>query len=243
MSVFPLIGCSEDDGGGGGTAGSGGTAGTGGTAGDGGSGGMETASVRFFIQTYEPGEPREGLGGVEICVTGTSNCEVTTATGNATLEMPVDEEVSYTMEKEGYASYLDSAVIPATGLDIAVGMATVQRLEDMHALVMSPYPPEGTGLAFVDTATAVEGVTFELLDVTGKAFYRDENESWSTELTATTSGGGGGFVEVSPGVVQIEFGGTGENCTLFRGWPGDSANRVKIPVEEGYLSRAILTCP
>jgi len=239
LGLVPLVGCSDTNGDGG----SGGTAGTGGTAGNGGTGGADTASVVFFIREFVPGVPAEPLEGVEICETGATNCVTTNATGNATLELPVDQEVSYTLEKEGYASYLDSDIISATPGDVAVGMVTVQRLADMYALVMSPYPMEGTGSIFIDTTEPLAGATFELLDTTGKTFYRDEDLNWSLDLTATTSGSGGGFVEVSPGVFQVGIGGTAGSCELFRGWPGDVEGNIKVPVREGYLSRAILVCP
>ncbi|RLB36967.1 MAG: hypothetical protein DRH30_14045 [Deltaproteobacteria bacterium] len=207
-----------------------------------GTGGVDTASVTFFVQPFVPGGGIEPLEGVEICETDTTNCVMTDANGNAVLELPVDQEVSYTLEKEGYASYLDSAIISAP-TEALVGMATVQRFADMYALVMSPYPMEGTGSIFIDTTEALVGATFELLDTTGKAFYRDEDLNFSLDLTATTSGGGGGFVEVSPGVFQVGIGGTAESCELFRGWPGDVEGDIKVPVREGYFSRAILVCP
>ena len=138
---------------------------------------------------------------------------------------------------------MDSVIISAPPAAVLMGLATVERLADMHALVMSPYPMEGTGEIFIETIEPLAGATFELLGTTGKTFYRDEDANWSLDLTATTLGNGGGFVEVSPGVFQVEIGGTAGSCELFRGWPGDVEGNIKVPVRDGYLSRAILTCP
>ena len=53
------------------------------------------------------------------------------------------------------------------------------------------------------------GVTFELVNATGQAYYYDEARNWSTALTETTDQGWGGFVEVSPGDrFQVIYGGT-----------------------------------
>ena len=55
----------------------------------------------------------------------------------------------------------------------------------------------------------------------------------------------GGFTEVSPGVVQVEIGGTAQNCVRLlsiSGWPGDVANSVRMPIREGYLTSVQVTC-
>ena len=242
LGAVPLVGCGEAAGGGGagGSAGAGGTAGTGGT---GGSGGANTAAVTILASSWEPEQGATGLlEGVQLCETGTSNCVMTDAGGIGKLQLPVDQETSFTVEKEGYASYLVPKIIPAEGAVLAKAMATDARIEDMCGRLTTAYPMEGTGAIFVQLDDSVAGATFNLLGTIGKAFYRDEEMNWSLDLTATTSDGGGGFVEVSPGEYQIEIGGTAQNCVLIRGWPGDSENSVRVPVREGYLSTARLTC-
>ena len=42
------------------------------------------------------------LEGVELCETDTTNCAMTDADGLASLMLPTDQEVSYTLSKEGY---------------------------------------------------------------------------------------------------------------------------------------------
>ena len=232
LGVVPLVGCND-------TAGDGGS---GGSAGTGGAGGANTATVTILASGFEVPQGSTGpLEGVQICETGTTNCVMTDADGIGELELPVDQESSFTLDKEGYGSYLASVVIPAEGAIVARGMAPDARLEDMYGRVMSPYPPEGTGTTFIELRN-VAGATFELVGTTGKAFYRDEEMNWSLDLTATTSDGSGGFVEVSPGEYQMDIGGTAENCVLLQGWPGDSENSVRVAVREGYLSTARLEC-
>jgi hypothetical protein len=227
LGVMPMIGCSD----------------TTGEGGSGGSAGANTAEVKISTQSWAPDTAREALAGVEVCETETTNCVVTDADGNATLQLPVEQETSITSEKKDYASYLDPYIIPASGISIRIPMATVQRMEDMHALVMSPYPMEGTGDIAINSYNPNEGVTFELLGTTGKLFYRQVNMDWSTELDATTSDGLGGFTEVSSGVYQVKIAGSVENCTVLgRGWPGDSAGTIKVPVQEGYASRTGVYC-
>jgi len=239
IGLVPLIGCSDTEG----TGGTGGTAGAGGSAGDGGEGGAggAGADLRLFVQSWEPGGATGALSGVEICEMDTDNCVTTDEEGNATIVLPAEQETAITLVKEGFAKYLDPYIIPAMGAAQPAVLATAERMGEMHALVDSPYPMEGTGTVFVSIPGAYEGATFALVgDATGTGFYRDENLDFDPDLTATTSGGGGGFTEVSLGEVQVDIGDA--NCTVVRGWAGDADNRLKYPVREGFFSRADVSC-
>jgi len=85
-------------------------------------------------------------------------------------------------------------------------------------------------------------VAFDLVDETATAVYIDEAGNPNPDLTATTSFGQGAFLEVTPGEHQVEFGGVFTNCTAWTGWPGDAANRIKVPVRAGYYSYASMNC-
>jgi hypothetical protein len=235
---MPLVGCGESNGGGG----SGGSAGTGGT---GGSGGADTTEVSLIVTGWNPEQGATvPLEGVEICRTGTTTCVMTDAAGRATTEVPVGQEISATFEKEGYASYLLPGVFSEDPDVFSFGMATEDRIDEQHQLVMSPYPMEGTGDLAIILDPAFAGATFDLGDAAGKVFYHDEQGNWDADLTATLSWGWGGFTEVSPGEVQVEFGGTAEGCvpTIAIGWPGDVENSVRVPIQVGYVSEISVAC-
>ncbi len=234
-----VMGCSETAG----TGGSGGSAGDGGSAGSG-----ATATVSFFVLAVRPEGGVEPLEGVLACETDTTNCVMTDDGGNAALDLPLNREISYTLEKEGYGSQLRADVIPADGSFVPTTLPTDARYVSQFQLVMSPYPMEGTGAivaqAFQDElgVLPIVGATFELLGTTGKAYYVDRDGNWSLDLTATTSDGAGGFVEVSPGEYEIEIGRTVENCQVLRGWPSDSENTFRVPVREGYFTISRWLC-
>ena len=226
MSAVPLVGCSD----------SGGEAG-----GEGGNGGPARAEIRLFIQGWEPSGATGALAGVEACELDADNCVTTDDDGNAVLLVPVEQEVAVTYVKDGHGKYLDSFIVPEAGIAEAVVLASDARFGEMHGLVGSPYPMEGTGTIFLNIANNLEGATLALVgDATGTGWYRDEDLDWDRDLTATTSGGGGGFSEVAPGVVQVDVGDA--SCTLVSGWPGDADNRFKLPIKEGYMSRVDLSC-
>lgn len=205
--------------------------------------GAESTSLTITMSGWDPNLGFVGpLEGVEVCEIETDNCVVTSAAGVATFEVAVAQEVSFTLEKEGYQSYIMTGVATTEPGELTLGMSTVQRIEDMHTFVMSPYPMEGTGDIVVISEPKLEGETLSLTGGTGKVFYYNALGNWDASLTATSSWGWGGFTEVSPGEVQVELGGTATGCTVTLGWPGDVANSVRMPIRAGYLTQVYVSC-
>ncbi len=253
LLVFPMVGCSDVSGGGGtgGAAATGGAAGQGGASdGTGGSGG-EASIVTEFIQTVgiaEDGTTAFPLPGVTICQLDTDNCVVSDENGRAALDLPANQEVARTVEKEGYGAFLTHDVTDETwGGTSTEPMHTDEQLAEYAAQLGIMYPWTGgiVGLATAPVVAQVAGVTFELLDEPATTpFYFEGPGVYSYDLEATPGAsawpapfGMGGFAELSPGEYQFEFHGVGDNCRgLSFGWPGDGPNRIRIPIREGYIS-------
>jgi len=196
------------------------------------------------VRSTDPQGNRIPLEGAQLCETDATNCVVTDETGSATIELPFDQEVSFTVTKEGYTADLIAVVIPPTGWSGQVlTMPPARWAKNQHERVMSPYPMRGTGTISMEVYPEFAGATFELIEATGKAFYWDEQARWSLDLTETTSVGKGGFAEVTPGVFHVEFGGAAESCIPGWGWPGDLEKSIRYPVQEGYITIATATCP
>lgn len=187
------------------------------------------------------------LEGVQVCGADRTKCVTTDGNGEATLELPLDQEVTWTLEKEGWGSILvadvtDETFVPATGALMPSDQwlsEAYKRMED------SPYPFEGTGSIVVWTdSPPFEGATFGIVEAGGepRLYYGTEAQWPSLELVATTSRGWGGFIEVGPGDVEFEIGGRAERCVLTWGWPGDTGNTIRVPVQEGYSTHASVTC-
>jgi hypothetical protein len=141
LGIALMAGCSDENG----EGGDGGTAGTGGSSGTGGGGGVDTVALSVQISGFSGAGLLGPLEGVEICEFGTNNCVQTDDDGNATIDLPINEEVMFTTVKEGYASYLHAGLLPAEVLlNVSFGMSDHTRMSYLHDLVMSPYPMEGT---------------------------------------------------------------------------------------------------
>jgi len=200
------------------------------------------------------------IEGVEICETDTNNCELTNDNGKATLKLPVEQEVSWEVTKEGYERILISDVtdrnfVSSWEWTLFGDAATVEYMEALNA----PYPMVGTGSVVVSVCTSclsreragVAGATLDLITATGSLFYEEEDSTPRLHcddddapdpcLEATTARGYGGFVKVPPGVFEIEFGGTADRCFPLGGWPGE--HHLRVPVKEGYFTILSVECP
>lgn len=199
----------------------------------------------FLFEFVSPGQRGPPLEGVQVCETDTDNCEVSSSIGLATIELPVDRESSYTLEKVGYAPYLVPIVVSEDGAEYDFQMVTEQFIAEQYDRLMSPYLSDRAGNVGFLLNVPLAGATFDLIDGMGKAYYEDEEGRWSADLISTTSTGEGGFVEVGPGEYEAAYGGAAKGCAanLKLGWPGNSDNSIRFPVRAGHRTLAEFTCP
>jgi hypothetical protein len=185
--------------------------------------------------------------GVEACDGDMTACVMTDADGQATLELPADKQISWTLAKDGFGSILigdvtDATFVSATRADIATDAWLMSQTDRL----MTPYPFPDTGGIVI--WTDVPGATFALVGAEGKQpFYGDEAGELSFAFDATTSRGTGGFVEVEvgPGEVgeaQVQIGGTAAGCALNWGWPSDANDTIRVPVRRGFTTYAAVDC-
>lgn len=215
-----------------------------------------------FMVTESGGPPSKGT---RICELGNSNnCEETDELGEATISVPSDREVAFTIEKSGYGRLLIADVsdelfgqnADGTGR----GIFRIYSDEELQVIASSlgvPYPWEGgvVALRVAQPRPFGPGVVFEALgstaDAVGASFYYDGKE-YREDLNATTSVreghllplAEGGFTEVSPGQHRFEFAGTGSGCSVPSwGWPvEDRPNAVRVPVRDTYTTYASMAC-
>jgi hypothetical protein len=189
------------------------------------------------------------IEGAVMCHVETGNCAVSDADGIVMLEVPPNEEISWTLSSDGYGPILTGGLSTGSFLGPArTGLWPDAFLVEQSRRLDTRYPPNDTGMINIFLPNApFPGVTFELRDATGERFYADEEGNWDRSLTETTSFerngfAGAGFVEVPSGEFEIEVGGTVEQCVPFSGWPGDGTNRVRVPVKERFITYVVLSC-
>jgi hypothetical protein len=268
LLAVAVVGCSDL----GGDGGAGGTGGVGGTGGAGGTGGTplpDTVTVLYLFREHNPDGDDPPLEGVELCAEyedSTKECETSNGDGKAVFEFRANEKVTVTIEKESHGSKLVGLVFGETefggGFHIEepfeIPMWTDAQLAAVagEQLNLDPaYPWEG-GVVAIGFDRALEGATFAPVGSTigevGPAFYLDyEAGVYSRDLEATTlyvpgvdeHFNDGGFTNVTPGVQQFEVGGAVGDCHgAFIGWPGDTANSLRVPVRAGFTTYGIVRC-
>jgi len=178
----------------------------------------------------------------EVCETDTTNCTMTDAEGMATINLPDESEVSYTITKEGYGSYLVSDVNNGK-LEHWFWMYDDEELTRLAGLMGTTYPWTDDGIILIREFSEAS-VMFDLVGQSNNEFYFLNGDTPSTDLDSTTDDGRGGFTDVATGEYQVEFIGVEVPviCTAFTAWPSDIRNRVKVPVKAGYISYASMSC-
>jgi hypothetical protein len=203
--------------------------------------GVSTDPVSVGVSEYVTLSDLQGpLPDAEICETDTDNCVMTDAEGMAIIELPSDSEVSYTITKEGFGSYLISDVNNGR-LEHRFVMYGDEELARLAPLMGTTYPWTDTGIMILRVYSE-PGVVFDLVGQPDTPFYFSNGDTPSTELDATTDDGRGGFTDLAEGEYQVEFVDPQVLCRPFTAWPGDMDNRVKVPVKPGYISYASMAC-
>jgi len=208
-----------------------------------------TMTVRV-AETHREGEELDHtkLEGAEICPTHTNECVLSDSSGNAILELPVDEEISYTVTKDGYEAHLRVDVTDESFVTSPrINMWNDELIAEWYDTVMSSYPltNEGSVLIGVRSRSAgvtSAGVTFDLKMASAKRFYSIDAFTGNVDAEATTEFGQGGFVEVPAGEYEIEIGGTASACDPRLGWPSEKENRIRFPIRAGYLTELNVVC-
>ena len=190
------------------------------------------------------------LEGATVCEDGTSNCATTGADGIVNLTIVGGVDGAFTVERDGYLSVITPYNADFDGT-VSVPMGSDAIVRTFAGILGVPYPfPEDavvtvTALEPVDEGTTgLAGVTYELTSGVGNdAFYVNENTIPDLSLTATTSPAGwGGFTEVEPGIIEVDFGGTAEGCEPVGAWATDDSSRIAAPALAGFQTQAIILC-
>lgn len=230
-----------------------------GADGSGGAGGSDLTFVPASLYVFEftPSFSEVPIQGAVICQVGADNCVASNRMGRLEIYLPADQEVAFTVEKEGYGPWVYGNVTDEHFPEgYRLPMYTHEYLATVAETLQTPYPWEGGIVALVRWLSPNSGVRFlpvgPTAEAVGEAFYFDATTlEYSLELEATTVFyglpdaplGEGGFTEVVPGVQQFEFVGTAGNCPHASwGWPGDAPNRIRVPVIEGYTTYGSVRC-
>lgn len=202
---------------------------------------QEQVAVAVRVTEYVTTADQEGpMVDAEVCETDTDNCVMTGEDGRVMLNLPDNSEISYTITKEGYGSYLVSDVTDSR-IEHWFRMYNDEEVERLAGLMGTTYPLNG-GIIVLRAYSDEPGVMFDLVGESANQFYFLNGNTPSTEIDSTTADGRGGFTDLGDGVHEVDFVADPVNCRDFSAWPSDVDNRVKVPVKAGYISYASMSC-
>jgi hypothetical protein len=235
--------------------------------GEGGAGGIPepgTVSVGLLIYEYDrfvtPPRVYLPIDGARVCELNSDNCVTSNSVGDATIELPADQETGFTVEKPGFGSWVypnvtDESLMQYGDQPYTIPLISDEQLAAIANDLQTPYPwhdgvvvlqrwLSGPGVRFVPVGPTADSVSRAFyFDVAAMKYRLDLNQTTPELDTADMPLGQGGFVEVEPGVHQFEFTGNMMGCyTTSWGWPGDAPNRLRLPVREGYRTYGSIRC-
>jgi hypothetical protein len=209
----------------------------------------QTVEFRMEVIAFTPGMADMPLADAEVCILDTTSCETTDADGWVTMTLPANSEVTLTVIKEGYSPTLSPQYTAEDDVDdIRTAVLDEQTVNLLAGVLGTPYPLEG-GVIAISALTpplrqddnGIAGITFAIDEQT--PYYLDENGFPSFDIDATTEpDGAGGYIEMTEGVYEVTLGGTASNCVVVSAWPGSNDETIRIPVEEGFVTQAFITC-
>ena len=187
----------------------------------------------------------DGESGVEICVEGTDDCATSDASGAYRVRAEAEAEVELVVSLDGHRSLLvpvqtgaeDAALRPLSLLPEAivdaqanaVGATGDPALGQLVFSVSNGIAGDGTNVAgVVATLEPASGVGVFYLGSTG---LPDDN------LEATSSNGGGGWLDVTPGAAALTFTNLPAGCVTLYGWDGPTPLRFSVRAAHATVLR------
>jgi hypothetical protein len=178
-------------------------------------------------------------------------CVTTDAGGRFGFDLPVNEELAVTVRGDGLVN--TAFGLSTTTHDLTEATLSLEKNETVAARYAAfgvKYPDDDRGFVLVRDevqgagGAGVDGITMSMLPNTGKGpFYFEPNSNPSPGRTSTSTWSVAAFAGVAPGVVEIVLGPGAITCVPSKmAWAAQAANRVRVPVLQGYETHVRMRC-
>ena len=217
-----------------------------------------SGTVVEFAASAEAGTEKP-LAGVNVCayMVSPANCVMTDAAGQFNLTgWAKTSKGGITLEKTGYFRSLALFGMGDTGATVSTRLPSEQLSQLYTQVAGGSWPTAGTGFVIttVNTVqmgangtlayTPAMGATFAETPKSGKGpVYVNDSEYPDPTLTATSSRGWGGLLNLTPGTIDIAYTLPGKSCIQpSDAWSSMTGGSVKIPVEADTLTTIGVGC-
>ena len=190
-----------------------------------------------------------GESGVRVCARGTRDCATSDASGAYQVQAQADAETALVVTLEGHQALLvpvqtlgeDTMLRPlsllpdgiVTAQAAAVGATGDPDLGQVVFSVSNGIPGDGVNVPEVQATLAPDsGVG---------PFYLGSIGLPDPALDATSTNGGGGWFDVTPGTTALHLVGLPQGCFPLFGWEGPTP--LRFSVEKAHATVLRIECP
>lgn len=190
------------------------------------------------------------LNGVSVCLADTTICADSDVNGEYTLdEVPASSQVELTFVLAEHAALLAPITTQEEPLSLRpLSMLTEALMEAQMASTEATGSQDLGKLVFsVSNGISGDGQNVESVSVSLKPsggvgpLYLGPVGLPNSSLTATSSNGGGVWLDLDPDQYEMAFAPLPDDCFTLYGW--DGANPLVIPVRSNHVSVARIECP
>ena len=186
-----------------------------------------------------------GESGTEICVEGTGDCDTSDTDGTYRVRAEAEAEVELVVTLDGHRSLLvpvqtgteDTALRPLSLLP--------EALVDAQASAVGATGDPALGQVVFSVSNGIAGDGVNVPDVVAALepdsgvgpFYLGSTGLPDAELEATSSNGGGGWLDVTPGTAALRFENLPDGCVSLYGWEGPTPLRFSTRAAHATVLR------
>ncbi len=169
----------------------------------------------------------EGLEGVEVCILNSSTCTQTDVDGSYSLDgVPAESKVSLSVTMPEYLGGVIPVMTGSEAQTVPVVSMGSELLSELQIGILDVPAVENAGQIAFSISNGifgdrinVPGIRVALEPSAGDGpFYTTSSGLPDTELTETSSNGGGVFVNLPAGIYTLRYLNLPEGCTPMLGW-------------------------
>ncbi|HCH62939.1 MAG: hypothetical protein CL927_05670 [Deltaproteobacteria bacterium] len=186
-----------------------------------------------------------GERNVEICVEGTGDCAISDANGSYRVLADAEAEVQLVVTLDAHRALLVPVQTGSDDAPLRPLSLLPEALVDAQAGAVGATGDPALGQVVFSVSNGIAGDGINIADVVATmepesgvgAFYLGSSGLPDTALEATSSNGGGGWLDVNPGDAALRFGNLPAGCVPLYGWAGPDPLRFSVRASHATVLR------
>ena len=186
-----------------------------------------------------------GESGSEICVEGTGDCDTSATDGSFRVLAEAGTEVELVVTLDEHRSLLVPVQTGTEDMALRPLSLLPEAIVDAQASAVGATGDPALGQIVFSVSNGIAGDGVNVPDVVAVLepdsgvgpFYLGSTGLPDAELEATSSNGGGGWLDVSPGAAAVRFENLPAGCVSLYGWEGPTPLRFSTRAAHATVLR------